>query len=205
VCAATSSIVERLRRETRAVHERLEATIPLLSPLATESTYTTYLAALLGFHRPIERQLNRITALHQLPLDLSHRWKSAHLAFDLHRLMTTDELAALPACRALPAVAAVPHALGCLYVLEGATLGGRVIFRHLAERFPALIASSSSYLQIYGTSTGPRWQQFCGVLASRPDEEHDSIVDTAARTFEAFADWVDGYAVPRWRAEGLAA
>ena len=204
MCAASSSILERLRADTRTVHDRLETTIPLLNPLATERTYATYLAALLGFHRPIEQALRSVHGLSELPLEVEQRWKSSHLAADLESCASCS-VAAVPDCDRTPAVDDLPDALGCLYVLDGATLGGRVIHRHLATRFPETMTHAARYLQIYGTSTRLRWDQLCAVLAARPRAEHEVIAVAARRTFHAFADWVDAYAVPRWRAEGLPA
>jgi len=68
----------------------------------------------------------------EINFDYVERLKTPRLEQDLIALdATVDELAKNPRCGELPELAAISQALGCLYVIEGATLGGRTITRHL--------------------------------------------------------------------------
>ena len=55
-------------------------------------------------------------------------------------------------------------ALGCLYVLEGATLGGVLIARHVRASLGFDGDAGSAFYLGYGPRTGAMWRGFCGVL-----------------------------------------
>jgi heme oxygenase len=46
------------------------------------------------------------------------------------------EIENLPLCGNVQHLETIPEAPGCLYVLEGSTLGGRIITRHVKEILP---------------------------------------------------------------------
>lgn len=84
-----------------------------------------------------------------------------------------------PGWRALPApeMPTLTDAMGALYVLEGAALGGQVIRRHLLAR----LGFSSSF---FGEGAGPRWRAFRALLDLC--EDYDAVEATAIATFLAF-------------------
>jgi heme oxygenase len=61
--------------------------------------------------------------------------------------------------------------LGGLYVLEGATLGGRVIARHLRRHLPGGL-DSARFLDFHGDMASAAWKAFTGAL--------DRLADTGA-------------------------
>ncbi len=63
---------------------------------------------------------------------------------------------------AFPSPESRAEALGMLYVLEGSTLGGRVILRELAGR--GVDTGSLAFLDPYGKQAGDRWRGFIAVL-----------------------------------------
>ena len=82
------------------------------------------------------------------------------------------------------------EAFGCLYVLEGSTLGGRVISRHVQSRLGSDVPRA--FLDAYGSRTGERWQAFRAALAGAPrNRDVDARIIAGARaTFEAFTAWL---------------
>lgn len=77
---------------------------------------------------------------------------------------------------------------GCLYVLEGSTLGGRVISDRLRSN-PSLHADGAlRFFSAYGDETYPRWSTCCASInacLSHEDLRHEAC--TAARAvFELF-------------------
>ena len=48
--------------------------------------------------------------------------------------------------------------LGALYVLEGATLGGQVLRREMAQRLGVNADNGGAFLDVYGAETGRRWR-----------------------------------------------
>lgn len=77
-----------------------------------------------------------------------------------HGGLSTDEDAYT---RALQVYAGIGGRLGMLYVLEGSTLGGQVLCRHLADRLQ-LQPHQLRYLAGHGRATGARWRATCALL-----------------------------------------
>jgi heme oxygenase len=179
---------------------RLEAESPLLSPGADERTYTRHLAKLWGFHAPVERDLAKLPELARVGLLLDERRKCPTLAADLLALgYSRAGVASLPRCPFSPRLVDVPSALGCLYVLEGATLGGQVLFRELGRTMPDTMRTASRYLRIYGSVTGARWQEFTAILAQFSGTARDEarVLAAASDTFAAIRRWLVERPAPR--------
>jgi heme oxygenase len=187
--------LDRIRHETRALHEQIEGIVPLLQPDADEQTYRRYLEKLLGFHRPLEPVLFARAGLRELGIRRAEREKAPWLARDLLALgLSAEQLSTLPRCRALPCVRSLSAALGCCYVLEGATLGAQLIYRELATRLPDTMSRASSYLRCYGSETGPMWKGFCAALEHHGQhaEEQAEMADAARETFTTLRAWLLG-------------
>jgi len=187
------TLLERLRERTGPWHRRLEAELPLLAPASDAHVYARYLGKLWGFHAPVEHALALVPGLERTGLSTAQRVKCPALVADLAALgLTRAELARLPRCEFSPEPTDVPSALGCMYVLEGATLGGQVVCRELRRRMPAVIEAASSYLTIYGAETGARWREFTHVLAELPSDarEETAVLDAACTTFQALHRWL---------------
>jgi heme oxygenase len=187
------SILERLKQETRALHEQIEAVVPILHPAADAAVYRRYLEKLLGFHRPVERDLAAVPGLEQLGLTLDRRWKSPRLERDLLGLgLAPGAVASLATCALTPRIHGLDSALGCMYVLEGATLGGQVVVRALSARLPAVLDRGSSYLRCYADETGAQWRAFTSVLLAhgRHEAAQAEMVAAARETFTTLHAWL---------------
>ena len=183
-------VLSSLRQHTRELHAEVERAVPILAPHSGACEYRWYLAKLLGFHRTREPQLEREPRL--AALDLPARRKVTYLERDLLALgFSPEQLATLP-CSASTALTSEAGAYGVMYVLEGATLGGRVVYRSLHERDPELMACASAYLRCYGEHTRARWNEFVAALIAAPrDELESAVVVAAARdTFAALLRWL---------------
>ncbi len=86
------------------------------------------------------------------------------------------------------------EAFGCLYVLEGATLGLRTIARSLPEGHCAL-SSSGRFLSGYREGTGVLWKDLIAILGTVETAAWPQAVEGARRTFDAyqavFSGWRD--------------
>ncbi|SDM07460.1 Heme oxygenase [Geodermatophilus siccatus] len=115
--------------------------------------------------------------------------RRAHLfAEDLRALGAEPGPAPLPD---LPAVEDTDQALGRLYVLEGSTLGGTFISRHLAT-LPTLGPDVRlGAFSPYGAETGAMWHAFRRVTRDRVAAGGDAgrVVGAARATFTALAAW----------------
>ena len=174
----------RLRDETRALHAEVEALVPMLAPSLQLDVYREFLAALWGVHRPLEEQLGGVDGLRDAVPDLEQRFKSEALAADLAALGIDAEQ--LSVTRDGPALDSIARALGCMYVLEGSTLGGQHIHRHLRVVLPVAASEASRFLTCYGAATGRMWNSFREhVERIESDLDADASVDAALRTFAA--------------------
>jgi heme oxygenase len=190
-------LAERLRDATRAHHTSIERTLPLASLELTLDAYRRILRAFLGFYEPLEARLIRVATAGS-DLDLHGREKVPRLRRDLAALgMSEAALAVIPMCSTVPQVEGVPRALGCMYVLEGATLGGRIIKRNLERRLAIDERSGGAFFDVYGAATGAMWLSFAERLNRQPPPI-EGVLAAAVETFEQFERWLVAQGGPAW-------
>jgi len=181
------SLADRLRRETRAEHEAIEATLGLDRDPTLER-YREILERFYGFYLPLEREL--------VPLGFSERLKTPLLRADLEALGIDPSTVAL--CADIPRPRTQPERFGVCYVLEGATLGGQIIARRLQSSLQIMPHRGGRFFHGYGERTREMWQAFRNALAGlslRPADE-DSAVRFAIETFGRLRAWF-GKAQPK--------
>jgi len=175
---------------TRAEHDAIEATLDFLGPDLDRLAYQQRLARLFTFHQPLEPVLAAAADWAHWGIDFDARRKSAHLAADLQWL-GHGAVASLPRCAALPPLPGAAAAFGCLCVLEGATLGGRIIARHLGGTLGLGADSGASYFHVYGDRAGSMWKAFqaATVTFAAQGADTDAIIMSAVATFNALRLW----------------
>ncbi|GAC1394817.1 MAG: biliverdin-producing heme oxygenase [Polyangiales bacterium] len=184
--------MQRLREATRVAHDRIEKSLPLLDPSLTTATYLRVLQAFHGFYAPLEPRLSRAVAGSGLPFTLEDRTKVPLLSADLGALgMTAADVEALPRCADLPRVSSASQALGVLYVVEGATLGGRIILRHLRGALELDAARGAAFFAGYGERTGEMWTRFSRHVDESPSIDTERVVGAAVETFDKLRSWID--------------
>ncbi len=189
-------LLQRLKSETRPHHTRAESTVSLLEPGLTLDDYRRHLEALHGFFAPLETELARMLPVLPPELRALERWKLPLLVKDLELLgHDAASLSRLPRATCLPRLTGLPEALGCFYVLEGSTLGGQLILRHLQRHLEGEPAGDFAFFRAYGGEVGPMWRAFGEVLtqasAAAASEDFDGRVVRAAQdTFDAFTAWL---------------
>jgi heme oxygenase (biliverdin-IX-beta and delta-forming) len=186
-------MLKRLRDETSARHAALERRLPLLDPRLSRQSYRCLLTKFHGYYAPLEERMLALPWWEEINFDYVERLKTPCLERDLIALGgTADEVAKNPRCGELPELAALWQALGCLYVIEGATLGGRTITRHLQASLGLTLETGGAFFAGYGAETGPRWQAFGAMLSAVAQERsgEDEIVASANRTFETMGSWL---------------
>ncbi|MDM0120926.1 biliverdin-producing heme oxygenase [Variovorax arabinosiphilus] len=169
-------ILDALRQATSSLHAQVDQCLPLARPSPSLADYRSHL-------RMLEAWLQRLAGLEPAPPALAtHR---AQLAGDLAAcaaLLPPDAVtrAPTPPTRTSPGLAFV---WGVSYVLEGSRLGGRVLYRQLAER---LAPHPLNYLQGAGEQTGAQWKAFLAQLRDQAfgPAEVRSACDGAVEAFE---------------------
>ena len=166
--------------------------IDVKSRFGSVGAYRSHLENLHGFCAALETRVGPDTFGDALP-DYSSRRKLALLARDLGSLgLAPEEIAALPCCPDLPAIDSVASAFGCVYVLEGATLGGRTLLPTVAARVGVTPERGAAFLASYGDEVGAMWRRFGAALddwCRDPGRRADA--ETAAiATFAALERWL---------------
>ncbi len=200
---ATFSILSRLRLETRAEHNALDQLLDLMNTKLTLQSYARQLKQFYGFYAPLEQALQARRHLLAdgpdgiaLPDVLSQALlarlnKTAYLQQDLQYLGIPIDGQLL--CRNLLPLRTQADVLGCLYVLEGATLGGRLISQHVQKVLGITPATGGSFFHGYGEHTGSMWQGMRQLLvAGSPDKvTENAIVANAIATFAGLRSWCE--------------
>lgn len=184
------SILEQLRVQTRPAHQILE-TQPLLKRLLSSrlsnTEYGQLLQSMLAFYQALEVELVPAAAslLKRYP-DPAYWYlpRAPLLATDCQTLGYASSGFTYPPLK-LQLNENDAYLLGVLYVIEGATQGGRVISRHLAHTLGISEDSGASFFNIHRRDNS--WATFCRWLGRDLEcnyqEDIDSIVEGADMTF----------------------
>jgi heme oxygenase len=191
------TIHARLRSATRAVHLELEHHLAIVSPDVSLVRYTRIIALFYGFYRPIEAGLNRLDTFAP-PRTFPLRARTELLKRDLLSLgLAVQAISELPTCTDLPGLRAPEHFAGCLYVLEGASLGGQVISHSLRDKLELTDRGGTAFFAGDGAATAARWKCVLQWLeqVSQSGLHVEQIVTSAHETFSSLINWT--------RAQGL--
>lgn len=186
-------ILNHLKQATRQQHAALEVQMPVLNPQLTRPHYQQLLRRFFGYYAPLEMGLFNLPWWDDLEFSYTERFKTPQLARDLLVLGDTPEmLAQIPFCHELPTVQSLANLLGCLYVIEGATLGGQVIAKHLQKNLGISSTSGGEFFNGYGLETMNRWHACCSMLNQQAELIRDdkAIIATAEQTFVTLGQWL---------------
>ena len=181
---AAQDFLQSLRTETDSLHRQLEDTSisrQLMSPAISRKDYCLYLSLM---RNVIAWQEATVFPLVKNILETDSRQKLPGIDRDL------SQLSAAP--HSIPftfpqEMRDTPSALGAMYVLEGSTLGGRVILKHLAQTLQLDETNGAAFFYGYGPETGKQWSSYLKVLTGYAVTEHceERIISSAKNTFEA--------------------
>lgn len=177
---AGETLRDLLRAGTRAEHERLDAGLDLTGPGLSAGRYRRVLERFHGFWAGWEPCMAAELGDEAL---LAPRRRLHLLRDDLRALGAVPE--ALPVCPP-PPVRGHAEAMGSLYVMEGSTLGGRVILKRLGAL--GLPSGSCGYFAGHGAETGAMWTTFLHRLEAEPDVP--AVLRGARMTFATLGDWM---------------
>ncbi|MGE0664914.1 MAG: biliverdin-producing heme oxygenase [Sphingomonadales bacterium] len=165
-----------LRQRTASVHNELDASVGVLDSM---DRYARYLKGQFRFRAAMEALL----APESFPAWFDG-WRPLPLAGALRADLAALGLAAPPAEDGGPVqhLQRLSGLMGALYVLEGAALGARFLYRSVSE-LGLSAASGARHLELQ--TSGQSWQGFLNLLGS-PDIDREEAADAAVATF-AFA------------------
>jgi heme oxygenase len=177
----------RLRSKTANSHQLIEQnniSQSLMSQNVTTIQYAQYLSKMYSFVHGFEKMVFPLLQ-HYEQLQLNDRRKSQLIASDLallnYNVLQHYENDKLFNTHYQTAAAA----LGGMYVLEGSTLGGQFISRHLSDKLGNAIAGKTTYLTAYSIQTGSMWKNFLHLLCAESDRKgfEEEIIKSAINTF----------------------
>lgn len=150
------SVLVELRRATAPVHSALETRSDIEARLIDPGARAEMVGAFYAFHDAAERGLEPFSA------DMAAcGWRATPRAVAIGS--QARRLGAQIRRQAHPGrVDSLGEALGWTYVVEGSTLGGRIIRRRLAAAGTTL--TGLDFLDPWGDATGARWRNLVQVL-----------------------------------------
>jgi heme oxygenase (biliverdin-IX-beta and delta-forming) len=195
--AGGADVLTVLRSATAGAHEQVENTLALMDPCLHRDRLVAVLARLHAFWRSAEAGLDdwaRREPADARTVAWSARRRAHLFARDLEALDAGRPTGRGPD---LPPVEDTDQALGRLYVLEGSTLGGTFIARHLATLPTLGPGVRLGAFSPYGAGTGAMWHGYRRVTRVRIAAGGDAarLVEAARSTFAALAVWCAPVAV----------
>jgi heme oxygenase len=183
------NLLQRLRIETAFAHKRIEAAFDLEARTRSLRAYRELLGRLYGFYAAWEPRAE--TAIDDRDFFRSRR-KVPLLQSDLAELgMGCSAIGQLPLCEPTIDIRTATEAWGSMYVVEGSTLGGILIARHIERSLGLGGHNGCRYFRCYGKDTGPMWTAFGTRLLSRcGSADEDAVIGAACRTFEVLHSWL---------------
>jgi heme oxygenase len=176
----------RLKSGTEQQHREIETLIDPMKNFASLEAYKAHLLKSWTFYRPLEVNLAALDWA-AVGIDFDSRRKTPLLEEDMSFLgipHSPTEERKQPLARTN-----LDFALGCLYVLEGATLGGQIISRHLAK-LDIGPENGGRFFTGYGAKTGEMWKSFQTSATSYcvTDDQIGEAVNGAQSTFRKFRE-----------------
>lgn len=181
-----STLFARLKSATEQEHKDLEDIIDPMKHFSSLPAYKAHLVKTWMLYQSLEAELAGLDWV-SLGIDFDARRKTPLLEEDLRFLQVPFAGDAPP--RSFTHRAEPEFSLGCLYVLEGATLGGQFISRHLAT-LGIGPTNGGRFFNAYGARTGEMWKSFqtSASLHCTTEDQIELAVKGAKATFGRFRD-----------------
>jgi heme oxygenase len=179
--------IRRLRQETEVDHQAVEGAVPLMQEGLNTAQYVQCLQRIYGVVAAWEDHAAEVAPQWLRPT-LTARMRKPLLELDLAWFGVTKHDETRPA---LPEMNDLASLFGTMYVMEGSTLGGQFIARHVEAALHLAEGQGNSYFRGHGNQTGLMWKEFCEMLKLRiPDEQTEAVVISAKAMFSTFGTWM---------------
>lgn len=180
------SILTQLKSQTAHQHQQTEELVDIMREDFSPADYKKLLTRFYAFYKSFEPKM--FDALRENPIDFDYenRQNTPKLFRDLESLgMSEAEISEIEDFDDLPALDSKEKIFGALYVVEGSTLGGQVISRHLKEKFGFDESGGSAFFSGYGKETGAMWKIFRDAITnfSGGDANRGEVIGAANDTF----------------------
>ena len=180
-------LIEKIRTATGNSHAQLEKKISrVIAGIKDKADYSNLLKAFYGYVKPVQASVyNYIDPW--LLTDIEKRRSASLLISDLLELRNYEYPSV---CREVPIISTSQSAFGALYVLEGSTLGGKIIYQTISTKLNS--NEGLRFFAGYGPNTGMMWKKFLQCLDHPENHQRaDDVIDTALQTFTLFDSWIE--------------
>jgi heme oxygenase len=180
-------LTEELKEQTKNNHQLLEKKlVAFMRAMRTQNDYLKLLAIFYSYFGGLEHQIQNHLQITQIP-DYASRRKAAALSADIEIL--GGKQPAIATSQFLPEISNHQQALGALYVIEGSTLGGKIISQMINKQLG--LTEGLSFFKSYGEETMAMWQKFQAILDQPENLPGTEMIQTANETFFKFSEWFD--------------
>jgi len=159
------AFLDKLRAATTQSHTNLEAlpvSLSIMNPAVTNAQYALYLGLMYDVVKDAEENIFPIAKSDISNLDVHP--KAQFIEADLATLGTAKQNANFLPLSSKNQNITPAFALGVMYVIEGSSLGGRVILKNINSTLGHDAESGATYFAGYGGQTGSHWKAFLGAL-----------------------------------------
>lgn len=186
-----NTLSELLKQATISNHQRVEKLLVLrLRLIHSNEDYIKLLQLFYSFFGGLEEKINQYI----LPFHPGHqpeKRNTSYIADDIKILGGTVPEKAKGGD--LPEIENYLQAFGALYVIEGSTLGGKIIVQLLQRQLNIDHLKGFSFFHGYGEETESKWASFQKTLNElrKNATDTESIVFAANDTFAKFKLWIE--------------
>ena len=177
---------QQLRQATNTVHQKLEG-LPisrsLMNDRITLEQYLFYLQCMKDVVSFFDDVI--LPQIKQVLEDAPARRKLPAIVQDIQLLQKKVRCGKPLVPLVIPEVTGIAKALGMAYVIEGSTLGGRIILKHIAAKLHLNSLDGASFFDGYGQQTGTMWKLFMQTLSEYAirEQQEQKIIDGAVECF----------------------
>jgi heme oxygenase len=176
----------QLRKATHTIHQQLENS-PISRSLMDEQViledYLFYLQCMKDVVKLFDEWI--LPQIRGILPDADARRKLPAILHDIQTLqeetITLKPVVPLP----MPEIPNIARAMGMAYVIEGSTLGGRIILKRVSERLQLNSPECTSFFTGYSEQTGSMWKSFMDALTAYAINQHqqEEIIAGAVECF----------------------
>jgi heme oxygenase (biliverdin-IX-beta and delta-forming) len=152
---------QRIKAETSDLHRQTEnsrLSVALMGLQLSKKDYAEYLSRMKDIVEYFEKHFfNELT--HIIP-DIEQRRKLNAIQDDLAYLNAEPKQNRF----SLPPAVTIAHLLGYMYVLEGSTLGGALIYKHVSKHVDISEEKGGAYFTCYRSELSVKWKSFLDIL-----------------------------------------
>jgi heme oxygenase len=196
---STTDIAERkkqflqsLKSGTADLHRQTESSrlsVALMSENLSEKIYSDYLLRMKDIVEYYEAMV--FPSLTNIIPDIEQRRKLQLIKNDLAFLQV--DTAENSVQFSLPPASSTSHLLGYMYVLEGSSLGGALIYKHVSSKINISEQEGGEYFTCYQSQLSSKWKSFIDILSDHGISQQNApeIISGARIAFESISKHLD--------------